>query len=247
MPTLAVHLLPNLTTPQHLAGGTVVIIDVLRASTTIITALAAGAKEVVPCLEVGDAQEAARRKGGEAVLGGERGGVKIAGFSLGNSPAEYTPDSVGGKPVIFTTTNGTRALMQCLGAERVLIGAFVNLTAIVRQLISAAKIHLLCAGTDGHITREDVLFAGAVADAFLQRSNRKFETNDEADLARAAWRGSFEGKPVDAKSLAPLLRESRGGRNLIELGYGSDIELAAQIDRLAIVPQLDPVAWAIRT
>jgi len=246
MPSLTVHFCPAHTTPQELAGGVVVVIDILRASTTIIAALAAGAKEVVPCLEVSDAMEAAARQQGPVVLGGERGGVKIAGFALGNSPAEYTPASVGGKTVVFTTTNGTRALMQCLAASRVLIGAFVNLSAVVRQLVSATKIHLLCAGTDGHITREDVLFAGAVADALQQRANHVFQCNDEAQIAVEAWRGAFASQPADAKSLAPLLCASRGGINLIELGYKGDIDLAAQIDKLAIVPRLDPVAWAIR-
>src|ERR1041384_8191351 len=106
--TINVHLLPILVEPHELAGKLVVVIDVLRATTMIIHALAAGAKAVIPFLEVAGARELAERLPGQAVLGGERGGNRIAGFDLGNSPLEYTPAAVGGKTLVFTTTNGTR-------------------------------------------------------------------------------------------------------------------------------------------
>src|SRR5438067_13583166 len=99
---LDVYLLPDLVESAALAGEMVVVIDVLRATTTIIHALAAGAREVVPCLEIDEARGVAGRLGKAAVLGGERGGVAIAGFDLGNSPAEYTRERVGGKTVVFT-------------------------------------------------------------------------------------------------------------------------------------------------
>src|SRR5262245_17681938 len=102
---LDVYLLPDLAEPAALAAKTVVVIDVLRATTTIVHALAAGAREVVPCLEVEEARQVAARLGKVAVLRGERGGVAIAGFDVGNSPAEYTRERVGGKTVVFTTTN----------------------------------------------------------------------------------------------------------------------------------------------
>src|SRR5262249_5944787 len=150
LPMLCVHLLPSLTTPADLAGGLAVVIDVLRASTTICHALAAGAKEVIPCLEVEEARERANRYvPGDAVLGGERGGLRIEGFDLGNSPREYTPTTVGGRTVLFTTTNGTRAMRQCTEAARVVIGAFVNLSPVCREveraLMAGRDAHLLCA------------------------------------------------------------------------------------------------------
>src|SRR5262245_33149102 len=147
---LDVHLLPALVEPQQLGGQIVAVIDVLRATTTIIHALAAGANGVVPCLEVEDALHiAAGEVSGRAVLGGERGGLPIPGFDLGNSPREYTRDRVGGTSVIFTTTNGTRALLRCKAARRVVIGAFANLSALCRELDNHAAISLLCAGTNG--------------------------------------------------------------------------------------------------
>src|SRR5262245_18694621 len=161
---LDVYLLPDLAEPAALAGKTVVVIDVLRATTTIIRALAAGAREVVPCLEVEEARRISSELGSAAILGGERGGVPIPGFDLGNSPAEYTRERVGGKTVVFTTTNGTRAMQRCKLAGRVLLGAFVNFSAICRELSGTDEIAIVCAGTDGHVTREDTLLAGAIVD-----------------------------------------------------------------------------------
>src|SRR5687768_10758642 len=142
---LNVHFLPDLTTPAELAGGVVVVIDVLRASTTITYALAAGAREVIPCLEIEEARAAAAKlPPGQAVLGGERHGLPIEGFDLGNSPRDYTPQRVGGKTVVFTTTNGTKAMMQCRQAAGVLIGSYVNFSALVQTLrASGLPIHLL--------------------------------------------------------------------------------------------------------
>ena len=148
MTSLKAHFLPALTTPEALAGATLVVIDVLRATTVIPHALAVGAKAVIPCLEVEDAvQAAARLPAGQAVLGGERGGLKIDGFDLGNSPDEYTPQTVAGKTLVFTTTNGTRAMMHCRQAQRVLLGSFVNASAIVDALAADRDVRLLCAGT----------------------------------------------------------------------------------------------------
>lgn len=241
--TINVHLLPVLVEPHELAGKTVVVIDVLRATTTIIHALAAGAKEVIPLLEIEEARELAAKMAGEAVLGGERGGKKIEGFHLGNSPLEYTPAVVGGKTLVFTTTNGTRAMLRCKQARRVLIAGFVNFSAVCRELAGQRQIEIVCAGTDGHVTREDTLLAGAIVEEY-GTPNAPLR-NDQAEIAADAWR-SVVGTLSGRDPLAAALRESRGGRNLIEIGHENDIDLAAQIDRLDIVPELDIAAWRIR-
>ena len=106
-----VHLLPSLIAPEALAGSTVVVIDVLRATTTIVHAMAAQAHEIIPCLEVDEARRMAGRLKCDTVLGGERGGEPIDGFDLGNSPAEYSAHAVADKTIVFTTTNGTRAAL----------------------------------------------------------------------------------------------------------------------------------------
>jgi len=240
---LDVHSLPQLTTPEALAGSTVVVIDVLRATTTMLYALQAGARCVIPCLEVDEALRIAAGSPGNSVLGGERHGVRIEGFQLGNSPSEYTPSTVGGKCVVLTTTNGTQALRVCRQAARVLVGAFVNRSCLVAALARAERIALLCAGTDGHITQEDVLFAGAVV-AELERTGVRCAFNDEAELAAAAWQATSSAADPRA-NLQSVLRRSRGGRNLVRLGFGADIELAAQLDSTPVLGELSLQTWRV--
>lgn len=247
MPKLAlrqidVYLLPTLVEPEELAGRTCVMIDVLRATTTIVHALAAGATQVIPCLEVDEARRVAAEVGSSAVLGGERAGGKIAGFDLGNSPAEYTMASVRSKTLVFTTTNGTRALARCQQASRVLIGAFVNFSAVCSELAGADRIALVCGGTDGEVTREDALLAGAMVTE-LKRSGPA-TLNDQAEIAADAWQTAV--RFLTDRPLGMTLRDSRGGRNLIGIGHENDIDLAAQLDRFDIVPELDLAAWRIR-
>ncbi|NJN83930.1 MAG: 2-phosphosulfolactate phosphatase, partial [Caldilineaceae bacterium] len=161
---LNVHLLPSLMEASSLQGSTAVIIDILRASSTMITALDHGALQVIPCGTPDAARRVRDELGADAVLlGGERGGVRIEGFDCGNSPLEYPASRVAGKTIAFTTTNGTHALLQAAAANQILIGAFMNRTAVVDRLHAEhLPIHLICAGTDGEITGEDVLFAGAI-------------------------------------------------------------------------------------
>jgi 2-phosphosulfolactate phosphatase len=237
MPAVSVHFLPNLFQPHDLRGGIAVAIDVLRASTTIVHALAAGAKAVVPCEDVDEARRAAANlPASDVVLGGERGGVLIDGFDLDNSPAAYTPQTVKRKTVVFTTTNGTRALLRCREADRVLIGAFVNLQAVVDAVLETGRpVHLVCAGTCGEITAEDVLCAGAFVDSIIQFEPRTQLANDSAQIAVEFFQQSMRtGK------LAAALQRSLGGRNLRELGFDADIELAAERDRFDVVPEFVP-------
>ena len=252
--TLHVHLLPSLVQPEELADKTVVVIDVLRATTTIVYALAAGASEVIPCLEIDEARNAAAAKPGTAILGGERGGKLIAGFDLGNSPTEYTREKVGGKTVVFTTTNGTRAMMRCRSARRVLIGSFVNFSALCRELASEPAVEIVCAGTDGEVTREDTLLAGAIVEELtrqdphpgpLPEGEGEIQFNDQAEIAADAWRAAI-GTLTGQSPLSSAIRHSRGGRNLIEIGQENDIDIAAQLDKFDIVPELDLPNWRIR-
>lgn len=236
-----VHLLPQLFEPAELAGGVAVVIDILRATTTIVHAVNAGVQRVVPCAEVETARQlAAQFPAGSVLLGGERRGERIAGFDLDNSPLKYTPDVVRGKSLIFTTTNGTRALERCKQAERILIGAFVNRAALLAQLQAESRtVHLVCAGTAGGITSEDALFAGAIAYALLTPGSPA--PDDQTQLAIALWQACLD----DPGELLRTLRQSRGGRNLLELGYAADIDRAAQCDLFSDVPEFDLAAGQI--
>lgn len=252
-----VHLIPELTSPQELAGSTVVLIDILRATTTINYALAAGATQVLPCLEIQEARKLAQQQAGKVLLGGERGGKPIEGFQMGNSPADYTTELVSNSTVVFTTTNGTKALGYTTAADRVLIGAFVNLSAIVAAVAATETLHLLCAGTNGKITREDVLFAGAVVerldglpDSGPRCADRSADLNDSARLALSAWADVGPDR-YSSSTLAKAFRDTRGGQNLIEIGMQDDLPRAAIVDQFVNVPELDVSQrdrspWSIR-
>ncbi len=235
---LRVHLLPVLFEPDDVRGGIAVILDILRASTTIVHALANGATSVIPTLTVEDARTHACvfASRSDYLLGGEREGLLIEGFDLDNNPFAYSPDVVAGKTVIFTTTNGTKALHRAAAADRVLIGSFVNLQAVVDVLSDDPRpIHLVCAGTKGKITSEDVLCAGAIIDRLLQETGRRDEdlVDDQAQLALAA----YVHATATEHGLRQALRNSFGGRNCRRLGFDSQIDRAATCDVFNLVPE----------
>ncbi len=182
MREVQVHLLPELVRAGRLADGVAVVIDVLRATTTIVHALASGCVAVRPCVEVDQARQLADgMRAGRVLLGGERDGKPLPGFDLGNSPGEYTPARCRGTTLVLTTTNGTRALLRAAEASRVLIAAFVNFSAICEQLRHEARpVHILCAGNSGEIALEDTLLAGALVDVLADDQTR---LNDSARLA----------------------------------------------------------------
>ena len=237
------------------AGGIAVVIDVLRASTTIVTALAHGAAGVRPVLtvEVARALAAGFGSGSDSgvLLGGERGGLRIDGFDLGNSPLEYSRARVAGRRIVITTTNGTAAVDACTDASEVLIGAIVNRAAAAaraRELAAAhgtSNIHLVCAGTDGEVTEEDRLAAGAILDAAGRLPGGSDDTLDaSATAALETFRGvlSAAADTGAADAITAAFAMSRGGRNLIELGMRADLPAAAAIDSLRVVPRLDRAA-----
>src|SRR5438876_9330427 len=143
-----VHLLPQLAPPGVLVGGIAVVIDVLRATTTIVHALAAGCTAVRPCTEVEEARTlAGQMRVGRALLGGERCGTPLPGFDVGNSPREYTAKLCRGATLVMTTTNGTRALLRAAEADRVLLACFANFSAVCEQLrLDSRPTHIICAG-----------------------------------------------------------------------------------------------------
>ncbi|QDT54764.1 putative 2-phosphosulfolactate phosphatase [Caulifigura coniformis] len=248
MPRVQVALLPSTLRDIDLSGSVAVVIDVLRATTTIIHALAAGAREVIPCREVEEAFAARDRLGAdECALGGERHGLLIPGFQLDNSPFSYTSGTVGGKSVVFTTTNGTRALAACESASAVVCAGFVNRSAIVDWLKSDGRpVWIVCAGTDGLVTAEDVLVAGGIAVGLLgtapsgPMSVAEVESLDPARGDACALAVQFYNAHglTDALRLEAM-RTSRGGSNLIENGFDRDIARAAEDSRagLDIVPE----------
>ena len=247
-PVLDVALLPSLVSPESLAGQTVIVVDVLRATTTIVSALYNGCTEIMPQPSVEAAREAFRQFQGDAVIGGERGGQIVEGFHHGNSPIEYTSSTIQDKTLILATTNGTVAMEHCRAADRVLIGAMVNLDAVAQQIKQDSRVTVVCSGTDRCITSEDVLFAGALLERLIairtESSQPIGQLTDMASIALSHWRTTRQeldrGKP-----LADFFRNARGGLNLVKIGHDPDIVFAAQIDTFDLVPELDLQRWII--
>lgn len=239
---LNVHLLPEMADPHDLAGHTSVVIDVLRASTTITTALAYGASRIVPCLAVEEARQLSKQRTG-SLLGGEREGKPIQGFDFGNSPAEYKPDRVAGKTIVFTTTNGTKAMTRCMGSARILVGAIVNREALCQRLATDQRVDLLCAGTNGQFSLDDALGAGAMVDRLAMDSST-WQLNDGAEICRSLWLQNV-GRSGGLERIVASLKNSIGGRNLLRIGMGADLPLAAELDRFDCVPSLDKSVWEL--
>ncbi len=231
-----VHLAPSLVDPSQLRGADAVVIDVLRATTTIVHALAAGCVAVRPCLEVDEVRTlAATHPRRRALLAGERDGKPIQDFDLGNSPREFTVKKCKGKTLLFTTTNGTQAIARALEADRILIAGFVNFSAVCEQLCHGARpVHIVCAGYLGTPAIEDTLLAGAFVEFFCDEMDVRLN-----DSARLAW-DCFENH---GRILLGALQVSRSGEHLTELGYAADIPLAAAVDKFALVPEVrrDPL------
>lgn len=236
---LSVHLVPALVAPQLLAGSIVVMIDALRASVTISSALASGARAVFPVLTVEDAigfADRMQRSGkprGEIVLGGERGGVLIPGFDLDNSPLAYTPERVRDKAVIFTTANGTSTLLHAHGAARILIGALTNVSAVCRRIEADTRdVHIVCSGTRGEVSLDDCLAAGAMVERLLA-AGRELGSDDSGLVCLRLWQDATRSGVLEA------MRASRGGRNLGRLGFDADIRICSTVDGLDVLPEYD--------
>ena len=192
-----------------------------------------------------------REKAGRTnvVLGGERRGARIEGFDLGNSPAEYTPKAVGGKAVYITTTNGTRALYHARLARRIVVGAMVNLSSVVESVMTEPRIDILCAGTDGEETLEDLLTAGAMIDRLTVTPLADWQLNDAATNAVREWRllvgkADLSGRSIESQ-LAAKFRETLGGRNCIEVGNEADLPECARIDHVRVAPEMDVTSGRI--
>ncbi len=222
-----------------------VVIDVLRATSVVTTALAAGANEVITCRQVEDARTHAASLSTQPLLCGERGCRLIDGFDLGNSPAEYTSQQVVGRTLILTTTNGTRAIVVAQSARTMVLASFLNLSVVVDAIIDANSVLLVCAGTEGRVTGEDTLLAGAIVDQCVRRSIADCSMCDASAIALHWWRSSIAKtnrsgtslSDVTTSALSSLLADSIGGRNLIRVGYREDIDRCAAIDSLTCVPR----------
>jgi len=225
---------------RDLSETACIVFDVLRATSSMVTALAHGAQAVVPVATIPDAL-AWRGRDPDVLLAGERNGLRIRAvltggveFDLGNSPREFGPERVRGRTIVMTTTNGTRALEACRPAAHVWVGAFLNLTAVVEALRRVQPRHLLvvCSGTIEQAAFEDALAAGALCEAVWELY-RGGEVADSVQLALEAWRRH-------ANDLAAGLGSGRNGRRLLARPeLRDDVSFCAMRDRYTFAPTLD--------
>jgi len=225
---------PRELTASEVADRTVLVIDVLRATTTICAALHRGARAVVPAVDTEDATRLEEVLGApDVVLAGERNSVRIPGFKLGNSPTEMTAEVVQGKTIVMTTTNGTQALLSTAGAREVIVAAAVNLTVAGAAARAALEEHgdllILCAGRDRGFGFDDAFIAGCLAERALGGRRRRKGLNDAALVAVdlvIRYRDRIER----------ALALSRAGRELAARGFRDDVTAAAQVDAHPVLP-----------
>ena len=201
-----------------------VVIDVLRATTTLTVAFAHGARRVIPVAGIEQAFAWRAREPG-VLLCGEREGLKVPGFDLGNSPEEYHAEAVAGRTVVFASTNGSRAMLACAGCGVRLLGAFVNASAVVDALKDRNYVRLQCAAKEGRFALEDAACAGWLCEALAARGARI--EGDGARLAAAL-------APRDTAAIHALVQGSAHGRTLRALGpaFARDVEFCAGLDRI---------------
>jgi 2-phosphosulfolactate phosphatase len=214
----------------------IIVIDVLRASSTITVALNNGAREIIPVASIESAVKISGSLFGEVTLrGGERNGKIIEGFNLGNSPLEYSETAVKGKSIIYCTTNGSVAMAKSRYARTLAVGSFINLTATSNFIRDGNKDFLfICAGranTVGNFSLEDAVCAGMIIQNLLKAESLKVELSDSAKAAQALSK-SF------GRSILKMLKTSEHGKYLTEIGFVEDLKICAQVDSVPVLPVL---------
>jgi 2-phosphosulfolactate phosphatase len=226
MRTIDVCLSPDLMHLYPVHDRTVVVVDILRATSCMTTAFAFGIESIIP---VASLEEARSRKSEDTFTAGERDGKKVDGFDLGNSPFEYMQPHLKGKNIAFTTTNGTQAIVKSLGAIEIVIGSFLNLSRVANHLEHCPNhILVVCAGWKGKFNLEDTLFAGALVD----RVQKVLKPACDAPLAASHLYQSA------SKDMLAFLKDSSHVQRLARLGIEKDIAFCLTPDQYNVLPIL---------
>jgi len=214
-------------TTEAVRNATVIVVDVLRATSVIITALSNGAKSVVPVTSVEEALST-KKKLESVVLGGERRAQKIEGFDLSNSPLEYKSEVIHDRNVVITTTNGTKAISKSSAANKIYIGALLNAKAVSSKAIKNERdIIIVNAGTNGVFSMDDFITGGAIIDEIL--SQQEYELTDIAKTALVIYRGH--------RDIKSYVKGATHYKILVDLGLEEDINYCLQKDLFDIVPE----------
>lgn len=220
---------PETVNPLNIYDKSVLIVDILRATSTITTAIENGASYLIPVNTPEEAFKLYEQLSKDAILGGEIEGKRINGFHLGNSISEYTSPIIKDKAIIMRTTNGTRAINVCKSAKSLIIGCFLNKTACCCYLSElSCDILIVCSGKEGNFGIEDAVFAGACVNILGQLMSN-IERTDSALACEMLYQQS-------KSNILDLLRKSEHGKYLISIGLGDDLVLCAREDISTVVP-----------
>jgi 2-phosphosulfolactate phosphatase len=226
MKTIDVCLSPELMHLYDVRNRTVVVVDILRATSCMVTAFANGVESITP---FADLEQCLKMKTRGYITSGEREGKKVEGFDKGNSPFEYMDNQVLGMKLAFTTTNGTQAIEKSRDAKEVVIGSFLNLTSVVRYLLLGENpVLIVCAGWKGRVNLEDTLFAGAVVD----------KLRDYLGLDCDAPLAAQHLYNLAKDDMAKFLGESSHVKRLNRLNIYQDFEFCLKIDEYKVLPRL---------
>jgi len=226
MKNIATCLSPELIHLFDLKGKVVVVVDILRATSCMVTGLAHGIKSIKPVATLDECRELGQKG---YITAAERGGEKVEGFDIGNSPFSYMKNEFRQKKVAVTTTNGTLAISKSLAADEILIGSFLNITAVADKLRAQEKdIVIHCAGWKGSVNLEDTLFAGALIESLKE----EFQiASDDSSIALSLYKSQ-------RNSLLETVSRSAHAKRLEKFGITKDIEFCVRFDEYAIVPVL---------
>jgi len=238
---LTVHLTPHQVDELALRDKRVVVVDVLRAGTTVTTALHNGAREVIPTATVETAARiSGNLTGSITLLAGERGGKMVTGFHLGPSPLEYTPEKVLGKSIVFISSNGSPVFLKARYAREMAVCGFVNLSAVAESVKEVdGDLVIVCAGNGGGFSFEDAVCAGMLIQVIAERYKVGLELSDAGFAAFALQKGH-------GRNLQRMLRDTDNGRTLTEMGAEADIAYCAGLDTVPVVPVLDGTVLRLR-
>jgi len=221
--------------PRDLVRSSAIVVDLLRASTTIVHALGNGATKVIPVATVDQAKSLAASTPERLLLAGERNAVRIEGFDLGNSPLEYASERVRGRGIVLTTSNGTAAFSKVAAASAVLVGCLANLSAAVERARSIGNpVKIVCSGDDGAPSLEDTLAAGMIARALIQQGNYTLAEDDSTQMTAALVDHFGQSR----EGLTKAVWRSANARNLARLGLRDDVATALRLDSHDLVPRL---------
>lgn len=229
---------------HNVSRSVCIVVDVLRASSSIVALLERGAGAVLPAASIAQAREIAQGQPG-VLLCGEEDNLPPPGFDYGNSPVQFSRLSLHGRLVILATSNGTRLLSQIAGAPAVLVGCLLNRSPAASKALALAQdqglgLTIVCAGAHGGrvFALEDALGAGAIVDA-ARRRHRAAKLMDGAQAALAAFR-------VHRRRLSEAVASTTHARDLIDLGLGEDVAFCARLDACGVVPRLERVGTELR-